>query len=89
MLKITGIGAAAARHLAKLGAKVVIVGRNEKRLNEVAELIKKDGSPTPLAIGITYNLKYYHLNVVIVTIFETNIKIFYSGGRLKRYTTNY
>lgn len=86
MLKITGIGAAAARHLAKLGAKVVIVGRNEKRLNEVAELIKKDGSPTPLAIGITYNLKYYHLNV---TIFETNIKIFYSGGRLKRYTTNY
>lgn len=46
----SGIGADAARHLSKLGAKVSIIGRNEKRLNEVAEEIKKSGSPAPLAI---------------------------------------
>lgn len=46
----SGIGAAAARHLSKLGAKVAIVGRNEKRLNDVAEEIKNAGSPAPLAI---------------------------------------
>lgn len=46
----SGIGADAARHLAKLGAKVSIVGRNEKRLKEVAEEIIKDGSLTPLPI---------------------------------------
>ncbi|XP_055325884.1 uncharacterized oxidoreductase TM_0325-like [Sitodiplosis mosellana] len=46
----SGIGADAARHLAKLGAKVSIVGRNEKRLNQVAEQIKSAGSPAPLAI---------------------------------------
>lgn len=46
----SGIGADAARHLAKLGAKVVIVGRNEKKLKEVADQIKKSGSPAPLAI---------------------------------------
>jgi len=37
----SGIGADAACHLAKLGAKVAIVGRNEKRLNDVAEKIIK------------------------------------------------
>lgn len=46
----SGIGADAARHLAKLGAKVAIVGRNEKRLNEVREQIIKAGSPKPLPI---------------------------------------
>lgn len=46
----SGIGADAARHLAKLGASVSIVGRNEKRLNEVAEQIIKSGSPKPLPI---------------------------------------
>lgn len=46
----SGIGADAARHLSKLGAKVAIVGRNENRLNEVANQIKDAGSPTPLAI---------------------------------------
>lgn len=46
----SGIGADAARHLAKLGAKVAIVGRNEKRLNEVAAEIIKAGSPKPLPI---------------------------------------
>lgn len=46
----SGIGADAARHLSKLGAKVAIVGRNENRLNEVADQIKNAGSPTPLAI---------------------------------------
>lgn len=45
-----GIGADTAVRLAKLGAKVSIVGRNEKRLNEVAEQIKKTGAPAPLAI---------------------------------------
>ncbi|KAJ6644165.1 Glucose 1-dehydrogenase [Pseudolycoriella hygida] len=47
----SGIGADAARHLAKLGAKVSLVGRNQKRLNEVAEKIINDGSPTPLSIA--------------------------------------
>lgn len=46
----SGIGADAARHLAKLGAKVSIVGRNEKRLNEVVGEIKKSTSSTPLSI---------------------------------------
>jgi len=46
----SGIGADAACHLAKLGAKVAIVGRNEKRLNDVAEKIIKAGYPTPLSI---------------------------------------
>lgn len=31
----------AARHLAKLGAQVAIVGRSEKKLSEVVEQIKK------------------------------------------------
>lgn len=46
----SGIGAETARHLAKLGAKVVLVGRNQDRLNIVVEEIKNAGSPTPLAI---------------------------------------
>lgn len=46
----SGIGADAARHLAKLGANVSIVGRNEKRLNEVADQIIKAGSPMPFPI---------------------------------------
>lgn len=46
----SGIGADCARHLADLGGKVAIVGRNEKRLTGVAEEIKKNGSPEPLAI---------------------------------------
>lgn len=46
----SGIGADAARHLAKLGGKVAIVGRNANRLNAVAEQIKSAGSPAPLAI---------------------------------------
>lgn len=46
----SGIGADAARHLAKLGAKVSIVGRNEQRLKLVAEQITKAGSPPPLPI---------------------------------------
>lgn len=46
----SGIGADAARHLAKLGGKIALVGRNEKRLNEVADDIKNSGSPAPLTI---------------------------------------
>lgn len=46
----SGIGADAARHLTSLGAKVSIVGRNEKRLNEVADEIKSSGSIAPLKI---------------------------------------
>lgn len=38
----TGIGADAARHFAKLGASVSIVGRNENRLNTVAEEIRSE-----------------------------------------------
>lgn len=46
----SGIGADAARYLAELGASVSMVGRNEKRLNDVAEEIIKAGSPKPLTI---------------------------------------
>lgn len=46
----SGIGAEAARHLAKLGAKVSLVGRNEKRLKDVAEQIVKAGSAAPVSI---------------------------------------
>lgn len=47
----SGIGADAARHLAKLGASVAIVGRNESQLKEVAEQIKEcESSPKPLVI---------------------------------------
>lgn len=46
----SGIGADAARHLAKLGALVSIVGRNEQRLKAVADDIIKAGSPKPLPI---------------------------------------
>lgn len=46
----SGIGADAAHHLAKLGASVAIIGRNELRLNAVAEQITQAGSPKPLAI---------------------------------------
>ncbi|XP_037043479.1 3-oxoacyl-[acyl-carrier-protein] reductase FabG-like [Bradysia coprophila] len=40
----SGIGADAAKHLAKLGGKVCLVGRNEKLLKNVAEEIKTSGS---------------------------------------------
>lgn len=46
----SGIGAQTVRDLAKLGAKVSIVDRNEKGLHEVADEIKKSGLPTPLPI---------------------------------------
>lgn len=46
----SGIGAHVAEHLAKKGGSVAIVGRNEKRLNEVSERIKMAGAPTPLVI---------------------------------------
>lgn len=46
----SGIGADAARQFAKLGANVAIVGRNEERLNEVAEQIKQSGAAASLSI---------------------------------------
>lgn len=46
----SGIGADTALHLAKLGAKVSIVGRNEKRLLEVADQIKESGAPEAFSI---------------------------------------
>lgn len=46
----SGIGAAAAHHLAKLGGKVALIDRNENGANKVAEEIKKAGSPTPCVI---------------------------------------
>lgn len=52
----SGIGADAAKHLAKLGGKVSLVGRNEKLLNKVAEEIKKFGSsvhPLPIVADVT------------------------------------
>lgn len=41
----SGIGKALALAFGRLGAKVVITGRNEARLNEVAELLDKMGAP--------------------------------------------
>lgn len=46
----SGIGADIARHLATLGGKVAIIGRNEKRLNEVAQEIEKIRASAALAI---------------------------------------
>lgn len=46
----SGIGADAACHLARLGGKIALVGRNVDRLNSVAEQIKSSGAPTPLPI---------------------------------------
>lgn len=46
----SGIGQDAAHHFAKLGASVSMIGRNEKRLYEVADQIIKAGCPKPLAI---------------------------------------
>lgn len=46
----SGIGAEAAKHLAKLGAKIAIVDINEKLLHQVRDEIKKSGSATPLPI---------------------------------------
>lgn len=46
----SGIGADAAKHFAKLGASVAIVGRNESRLNRVAVEIKTLSGRQPLAI---------------------------------------
>lgn len=41
----SGIGKALALAFGRLGAKVVITGRNEARLNEVAEVLDKMGAP--------------------------------------------
>ncbi|XP_055306638.1 uncharacterized protein LOC129570938, partial [Sitodiplosis mosellana] len=46
----SGIGAHAAERLARKGASVALVGRNEQRLNEASERIKSAGSPAALAI---------------------------------------
>lgn len=46
----SGIGADAAKHFARLGGSLAIVGRNEERLNQVAEEIKSAGRTPPLAI---------------------------------------
>lgn len=46
----SGIGADAARHLAKLKANVCLVGRDETRLNLVANQIRVDSSPNPYVI---------------------------------------
>lgn len=46
----SGIGADAARNFARLRASVAIVGRNQERLNQVAEQIKSAGGIPPLVI---------------------------------------
>lgn len=46
----SGIGAHAAIHLAKNGGKIVLIGRNVNRLNEVSNQIIHSGSSTPLVI---------------------------------------
>lgn len=50
----SGIGADTAIHLAKLGASVSIVGRNQERLNKVADEIQKLGfSVLPIIADVT------------------------------------
>lgn len=50
----SGIGAAIALKFAEESAKVVIVGRNEKRLNTISEKIEKSGSaPLVIAANVT------------------------------------
>lgn len=46
----SGIGADAARHLARLQGSLALVGRDVARLNQVADSIRADGSPEPLMI---------------------------------------
>lgn len=46
----SGIGAHTAVHLARKGGSIVLVGRNKKRLNEVSDQIKRNGSTVPLVI---------------------------------------
>lgn len=46
----SGIGADAGYYLAKLGAKIVFVDRNEERLNEIVEKVKNAGFQTPFGI---------------------------------------
>lgn len=46
----SGIGADCARHLAKLGGSISLVGRNAERLSEVAQEIKSNGSTETLTI---------------------------------------
>lgn len=46
----SGIGAGAAFHFSKLGANLSIVGRNEKRLREVAKEIQESTTSMPLVI---------------------------------------
>lgn len=46
----SGIGAETSRFFANLGAKVVLVGRNQARLEKVADEIKRANYPTPLAV---------------------------------------
>lgn len=45
-----GIGAETARHLSKLGGKVVLVGRNKNRLEKVANEITDAGASNTLAV---------------------------------------
>lgn len=47
----SGIGEDAAIQFAKHGANVVIVARNQERLEAVVEKITKSGYPTPLAVS--------------------------------------
>ncbi|XP_031640252.1 uncharacterized protein LOC116352096 [Contarinia nasturtii] len=46
----SGIGADAAVHLAKKGASIAMVGRNQENLNSVSDKIKSFGAPNPLII---------------------------------------
>lgn len=47
-----GIGAMAAVELAKLGATVILVGRNEKKLSRTYDAIEAVGGPQPAAIPL-------------------------------------
>ena len=47
-----GLGHVASRVLAKAGATVLLLARNEKRLNALYDLVIADGSPTPVSIPL-------------------------------------
>lgn len=73
----SGIGAATARYLAKLGASVSIVDINETNLLKVAQEIIEAGHPKPLAI--IYDITKDPERIINDTIEQFVIMLAFSG----------
>ncbi len=52
----TGLGFAAARELAREGAKVVVSGRSQERLDEAVATLKAEFGPETAVVGFTLNV---------------------------------